>query len=143
MAAQQIPSGNQGLRVGARRIGNGASPRPFEKDWRFEKNRLFEAKRNEPVRVLLPSTPRPLSRSRAMNPVVPRHVPVLGRQAIEMLNVSEGGIYVDATFGAGGYSRAILDTAGTRVVGIDRDRLAISGGFELVDQSRGRLTLVE
>jgi 16S rRNA (cytosine1402-N4)-methyltransferase len=78
-----------------------------------------------------------------MNPVVPRHVPVLGRQAIEMLNVREGGIYVDATFGAGGYSRAILDTAGTRVVGIDRDRSAISGGFELVDQSRGRLTLVE
>ena len=78
-----------------------------------------------------------------MNPIAPRHVPVLGRQAIEMLNVRDGGIYVDATFGAGGYSRAILDTAGTRVVGIDRDRSAISGGFELVDQSRGRLTLVE
>jgi 16S rRNA (cytosine1402-N4)-methyltransferase len=78
-----------------------------------------------------------------MNPIAPRHVPVLGRQAIEMLNVRDGGIYVDATFGAGGYSRAILDTSGTRIVGIDRDRSAISGGFDLVDQSRGRLTLVE
>ena len=33
--------------------------------------------------------------------------------------------------------------AGTRVVGIDRDRTAISGGFDLVDRSAGRLTLVE
>jgi 16S rRNA (cytosine1402-N4)-methyltransferase len=78
-----------------------------------------------------------------MNPAARRHIPVLGRQAVEMLNPRDGGIYVDATFGAGGYSRAILEINGTRVVGIDRDRSAISGGFELVDQSAGRLTLVE
>jgi 16S rRNA (cytosine1402-N4)-methyltransferase len=71
------------------------------------------------------------------------HVPVLGREAIEMLSPRDGGIYVDATFGAGGYSRAVLDVAGTRVVGIDRDRTAISGGRDLVDRSGGRLTLVE
>jgi 16S rRNA (cytosine1402-N4)-methyltransferase len=78
-----------------------------------------------------------------MNPAAKRHIPVLGRQAIEMLAPGDGGIYVDATFGAGGYSRSILDTAGTRVIGIDRDRSAISGGFDLVDRSGGRLTLVE
>jgi 16S rRNA (cytosine1402-N4)-methyltransferase len=78
-----------------------------------------------------------------MNPAPPRHVPVLGRKAVEMLEPRDGGIYVDATFGAGGYSRAILDVAGTRVVGIDRDRSAILGGFDLVDRSGGRLTLVE
>jgi 16S rRNA (cytosine1402-N4)-methyltransferase len=78
-----------------------------------------------------------------MNPAGKRHIPVLGREAIELLNPRDGGIYVDATFGAGGYSRAILDTAGTRVIGIDRDRSAISGGFDLVDRSGGRLTLVE
>jgi 16S rRNA (cytosine1402-N4)-methyltransferase len=78
-----------------------------------------------------------------MNPAGPRHIPVLGRQAIEMLAPRDGGIYVDATFGAGGYSRAILDVAGTRVIGIDRDRTAIAGGFDLVDRSGGRLTLVE
>jgi 16S rRNA (cytosine1402-N4)-methyltransferase len=72
-----------------------------------------------------------------------RHIPVLGRQAVELLVPREGGIYVDATFGAGGYSRAILDTAGASVIGIDRDRSAIAGGFDLVDQSAGRLTLVE
>ncbi len=73
----------------------------------------------------------------------PRHIPVLGRQAVEMLNPRDDGLYVDATFGAGGYSRAILDAADTRVVGIDRDRSAIAAGFELVDRSGGRLTLVE
>jgi 16S rRNA (cytosine1402-N4)-methyltransferase len=78
-----------------------------------------------------------------MNPAVQRHIPVLGRQAVEMLAPRDGGIYVDATFGAGGYSRVILDTAGTRVIGIDRDRTAILGGFDLVDRSDGRLTLVE
>jgi 16S rRNA (cytosine1402-N4)-methyltransferase len=72
-----------------------------------------------------------------------RHIPVLGREAIAMLKTHDGGIYVDATFGAGGYSRAILETAGTRVIGIDRDRSAIAGGFDLVDRLGGRLTLVE
>ncbi len=78
-----------------------------------------------------------------MNTADRRHIPVLGRQAIDMLAPRDGGIYVDATFGAGGYSRAILDHGGTRVIGIDRDRTAISGGFDLVDRSGGRLTLVE
>ena len=78
-----------------------------------------------------------------MNPATQRHIPVLGRQAVEMLAPRDGGIYVDATFGAGGYSRAILDTKGTRVIGIDRDRSAITGGFDLVDHADRRLTLVE
>jgi 16S rRNA (cytosine1402-N4)-methyltransferase len=73
----------------------------------------------------------------------PRHTPVLGREVIGWLEPREGGIYVDATFGAGGYSRAILEINNTRVIGIDRDRIAIAGGFDLVDRSNGRLTLVE
>jgi 16S rRNA (cytosine1402-N4)-methyltransferase len=72
-----------------------------------------------------------------------RHIPVLGAEAVAMLKPRAGGIYVDATFGAGGYSRAILDAADTRVIGIDRDRTAIAAGFDLVDRSNGRLTLVE
>ncbi len=72
-----------------------------------------------------------------------RHIPVLGSEAVEMLGPRDGGIYVDATFGAGGYSRLILETAGARVIAIDRDRSAIAGGFDLVDRSGGRLTLVE
>jgi 16S rRNA (cytosine1402-N4)-methyltransferase len=72
-----------------------------------------------------------------------RHIPVLGVEAVAQLAPRDGGIYVDATFGAGGYSRMILDIAGTRVIGIDRDRSAISGGFDLVERSDGRLILVE
>jgi len=78
-----------------------------------------------------------------MNASAPRHIPVLGREAVEMLTPRDGGVYVDATFGAGGYSRAILDIAGTRVIGIDRDRSAVAAGFDLGERSAGRLTLVE
>jgi 16S rRNA (cytosine1402-N4)-methyltransferase len=78
-----------------------------------------------------------------MIPADPRHVPVLGSEAVEMLAPHAGGVYVDATFGAGGYSRAILGVPGTQVIGIDRDRTAIAGGFDLVERSDGRLTLVE
>ncbi len=72
-----------------------------------------------------------------------RHISVLGPEAVEMLSPREGGIYVDATFGAGGYSRLLLSVVGTRVIGIDRDRTAIAGGAALVGEAAGRLTLVE
>jgi 16S rRNA (cytosine1402-N4)-methyltransferase len=75
--------------------------------------------------------------------VRPRHIPVLGREVRAWLEPRAGGTYVDATFGAGGYSRAILEVPQTRVVGIDRDRTAIAGGFDLVEHSGGRLTLIE
>jgi 16S rRNA (cytosine1402-N4)-methyltransferase len=78
-----------------------------------------------------------------MSPAALRHVPVLGREAVDQLSPRDGGVYVDATFGAGGYSQMILDVPGTRVIGIDRDRSAIAGGFDLVERSGGRLTLIE
>ena len=78
-----------------------------------------------------------------MSAVTSRHLSVLGREAVELLQPRAGGIYVDATFGAGGLSRAILKVGGTRVIGIDRDRTAVARGFGLVEQSEGRLTLVE
>lgn len=71
------------------------------------------------------------------------HIPVLGSEAVGFLAPHDGGVYVDATFGAGGYSRLILEAADTRVIGIDRDRTAIAGGFDLVDGANGRLVLVE
>jgi 16S rRNA (cytosine1402-N4)-methyltransferase len=72
-----------------------------------------------------------------------RHIPVLVRRAVFWLAVREGGLYVDATFGGGGFARAILATAGARVIGIDRDRSAINNGAGLVAEARGRLQLIE
>src|SRR6204780_724963 len=72
-----------------------------------------------------------------------RHIPVLGRRTVEWLGVRDGGVYVDATFGAGGYTQAILATPGARVIGIDRDQSAIAAGFGLVEAAQGRLDLVE
>jgi 16S rRNA (cytosine1402-N4)-methyltransferase len=71
-----------------------------------------------------------------------RHIPVLARQTFEQLS-PHAGVYIDGTFGAGGHTRAILQVEGTHVIGIDRDRDAIAGGFALVESSGGRLTLVE
>ena len=72
-----------------------------------------------------------------------RHIPVLARPAIDWLAVKPGGLYVDATFGGGGYARAILQTANARVIGIDRDPGAIARGVPLVAAAGGRLELVE
>ena len=71
-----------------------------------------------------------------------RHVPVLLPEVLDHLAVKEGGRYIDGTFGAGGYSRAILERGGT-VLAFDRDPTAIEAGAALVAQSNGRLTLVE
>ena len=75
-----------------------------------------------------------------------RHVPVLARPALELLNVRDGGVYIDGTFGAGGYASAILAAANARnaqVIGIDRDQSAVAGGADLVEAAGGRLTLIE
>jgi 16S rRNA (cytosine1402-N4)-methyltransferase len=72
-----------------------------------------------------------------------RHIPVLLRPVLEFLQPRDGGVYIDATFGAGGYTRAILAAADTQVIGIDRDQSAIALGFGLVEASAGRLNLIE
>ena len=72
-----------------------------------------------------------------------RHIPVLRAEAIAALGVTPGGVYLDGTFGAGGYTRAILATPGARVIALDRDPTAIAGGYDLVREADGRLTLAE
>lgn len=70
-----------------------------------------------------------------------RHVPVLLGPVLEYLAPQPGEVIIDGTFGAGGYSRAILES-GASVIGIDRDPDAIAGGQDLVAASGGKLTLV-
>ena len=71
------------------------------------------------------------------------HIPVLLNEVIQSLNIQKGGIYVDGTFGAGGYTQAILDTyPDVRVIAIDQDKTAIDAGQELVKKYAPRLTLL-
>ncbi|RWK42637.1 16S rRNA (cytosine(1402)-N(4))-methyltransferase RsmH [Mesorhizobium sp.] len=71
-----------------------------------------------------------------------RHIPVLLAEVLEALSPKTGEVFVDGTFGAGGYSKAIL-ASGASVVAIDRDPDAIAAGRVLEQQSGGRLRLVQ
>jgi len=62
------------------------------------------------------------------------HTPVMLEQVLAALCPVDGGIYVDGTFGAGGYSRAILQSAACSVIGIDRDPAARADGEKLASQ---------
>lgn len=70
-----------------------------------------------------------------------RHIPVLLAEVLDALAPLAGQTIVDGTFGAGGYTKALL-AGGATVVAIDRDPDAISAGRELEAQSEGRLRLV-
>ena len=70
------------------------------------------------------------------------HVPVLLDEVIAGLEVAEGETYVDGTFGAGGYTKAILEKGAARVFAFDRDPDAIREGELLAAACGGRLTLV-
>jgi len=73
----------------------------------------------------------------------PRHIPVLLPEVLAALAPQPNQTFIDGTFGAGGYSSAILNAApGVRVLAIDRDQAAIAAAQELA-RSAGRLTLVE
>ena len=71
------------------------------------------------------------------------HAPVLLAETMDALAPHDDGIYVDGTFGRGGYTRALLERARCRVFAIDRDPEAIASGAALSRQADGRLTLIE
>jgi 16S rRNA (cytosine1402-N4)-methyltransferase len=70
-----------------------------------------------------------------------RHLPVLLQEVVTGLAIVPGETLVDGTFGAGGYTRALLGAGAGRVIGLDRDPDAIANGPSLVPDER--LTLVE
>lgn len=70
------------------------------------------------------------------------HIPVLLPEVLDALAIKPGGYYLDATFGAGGYSSAIIEAADdVRVRAIDRDPSAVKAGFPLALAYDGRLEL--
>lgn len=71
-----------------------------------------------------------------------RHIPVLLREVLSALEPAAGKVILDGTFGAGGYTQAILDK-GANVVALDRDPTAIAAGQAMVSSSGGRLKLIQ
>lgn len=72
---------------------------------------------------------------------IDRHIPVLLDEVIDGLAIAPGEVHVDGTFGAGGYSRAML-AKGAKVYAFDRDPSAIAEGAPLVADNDGQLTLI-
>jgi 16S rRNA (cytosine1402-N4)-methyltransferase len=71
------------------------------------------------------------------------HIPVLLNSVLAALKPADGETLVDLTFGAGGYSKAMLAAAKCKVVGFDRDPDAVREGQKIVTTFEGRLDLVE
>ena len=71
-----------------------------------------------------------------------RHIPVMLTEVLQALSPEAGDIVVDGTFGAGGYTKAILEAADCKVIAIDRDPESIAAGHALAGQYPERLALV-
>ncbi len=71
------------------------------------------------------------------------HAAVLLAEVIEALAPRDGGLYLDGTFGGGGYSEALLQKARCQVVALDRDPSAIRHGETLAAHYAGRLSVIE
>ncbi|PJB70593.1 MAG: 16S rRNA (cytosine(1402)-N(4))-methyltransferase [Alphaproteobacteria bacterium CG_4_9_14_3_um_filter_47_13] len=70
------------------------------------------------------------------------HIPVMLENVLAVLMPEDGEVYVDGTFGAGGYSAAFLEHSGCTVIAIDRDRTALEKGAALKEKYGKRLILV-
>ena len=70
------------------------------------------------------------------------HRPVLLKAVIAAINPRAQAIYVDGTFGGGGYSRGLLEAADCTVLGIDRDPEACARGATMVQEFDGRLSTI-
>ena len=68
-------------------------------------------------------------------PETARHIPVLLSEVIESLGPRDGEVFIDATFGAGGCSRAFLKAADWRVLALDRDPNGILGGKAMANEA--------
>ncbi len=71
-----------------------------------------------------------------------RHIPVLLAEVLDALAPEPGQIILDGTFGAGGYTSAILKS-GAEVIALDRDPVAIASGQSMLARHAGKLVLIQ
>jgi 16S rRNA (cytosine1402-N4)-methyltransferase len=71
-----------------------------------------------------------------------RHIPVMLGEVLAALRPAPGDHMIDGTFGAGGYSRALLEK-GVKVTGFDRDPDVIRAASEMLAEFEGKLELIE
>lgn len=71
------------------------------------------------------------------------HTPVLRQEVVDALQPRAAALYVDGTFGAGGYSSALLDRADCKVIAVDRDPQAVAAGAAMAQRYAPRLILIE
>jgi 16S rRNA (cytosine1402-N4)-methyltransferase len=70
------------------------------------------------------------------------HEPVMVPQVLDLLSPSRGGLFVDCTVGAGGHSKALLEAGATRILGLDRDPVALAAAADALASFRNRVELV-
>ena len=83
------------------------------------------------------------STSQGAGPPASRHIPVMLTEVLAALKPADGEFYVDGTFGAGGYTSAILAAADCRVLALDRDIHAVRDAETVCALFPKRLTVVE
>jgi 16S rRNA (cytosine1402-N4)-methyltransferase len=70
------------------------------------------------------------------------HIPVLLAEIVTAVAPHDGALIIDGTFGAGGYSRALLDAADCHVLALDRDVTAVRGAMSICERYPNRLNVV-
>lgn len=73
---------------------------------------------------------------------LPRHISVLLPEVLDSIKPKDGELYIDGTFGAGGYSRAILEVADCRVLALDRDITAVRTATAIIQEFSNRLRVI-
>ena len=71
------------------------------------------------------------------------HFPVMLAEVVKICSLSKGGIYIDCTFGGGGYSKKILGYPDTKVIALDRDKDILNIAKELEKKNPDRFSFYQ
>jgi 16S rRNA (cytosine1402-N4)-methyltransferase len=74
--------------------------------------------------------------------MAPVHEPVMVAEVVEQLEPSRGGVFVDCTVGLAGHARALLEAGATRLIGLDRDPVAVAAARDALSGFGDRVEIV-